>query len=267
MDNIKIRLLLFAIVGTLFLTEAYAQTTNSDSPVYRYREYMKVEPGMEVDYIKLEKTWKKVHNKRKQEKNILEWELYRRIFPSGTNAEYDYMTVTSFASGEKYRTGNAMTWDYIVQMMDQSDMGIMENTDSIRKIVNRCMDVTLEHTQANGPFLQITRLQVNPGQDEQLQNMEAMMKPVFTEAARMGKIASWRFGKRLYPLTPETGSYYRVISTNSLDDMFTLDSSGYLETAFKKVYPTKSFAATLASFQNMVTILDVELWEGMDKTR
>ncbi len=263
-----ISIILSSLFAVLFVTvglPAYPQTATS-APAYLYREYMKVEPDKEVDYIKLEQTWKKVHTKRKAQGNILDWALYRRVFPSGTNAVYDYMTVTAFATAAKYHAGNAMTWDYIVQIMDESDMGTMENTDKIRKIVERCMDVDLEYLQTDGRFIQITRLAAKPGSGAELRKMEAMMKPVFAEAAKMGKIASWRFGQRLYPIDSESGNYYRVITSNNLDDMFK-GTDVFLETAFKKVYPTKNFQTTIGTFRDMITILNVELWESMDRTR
>jgi hypothetical protein len=50
-------------------------------------------------------------------------------------------------------------------------------------------------------------------------------------------------------------------------DMLTHESSGYLEKAFKKVYPTKDFAATMKSIRDLITLLDVELFERVDSTK
>lgn len=254
-------------VGIYFLTVFAVQAQDTAyEPVYLLREYMKVQPGMEADYLKLEQTWKKVHLQRKADGGILDWGLYRRVFPSGTNVEYDYMTITIFKNGKKFEESGAIPWDYIVKLMDQQDMTVMENTDNYRKLVSRSIDVLLERVQRNGPNIQVIDVQALPGQGAELVRIEKMMNPVFVEACKSGAIASWGFGQYMFPMSQEQGGYYRYISTNSLDGMFKLSSSGYLEKAFKKVYPSKNFDATMKSISNIVTIKKTELWKEMDST-
>ncbi len=244
-----------------------AQTaTPADAPVYVLREYMKVEPGQEANYLKVEQTWKKVHQRRVAEGKIISWGLSRRLFPSGTNAEYDYMTTTAFKSGKDMEAANSMTWDYIKQGMNPDEIAIAEGTEKTRKIVARTLDVVLERVEPTPAYWQTTYLTANAGQGAALEKMETMMKPVFMEATKMGKIASWRFGSHLYPIGPETGNYYRVIGTKNLDDMMNTYSNNYIETAFKKVYPTRDYAATMKAIRDMITIVKVDLWEGVEKT-
>jgi len=242
------------------------QAQDAFEPIYLLREYMKVEPGKEADYIKLEQTWKKVHLQRKADGGIIDWGLYRRVFPSGTNVEYDYMTVTIFKNGQKYEQASSIPWDYIVKLMDQQDMMVMENTDKYRKLVSRSIDILLERVQPNGPNIQITDVQPNPGQGGELVKMEKMMNPVFVEASRSGAIAGWGFGRYMFPVNEEQGSYYRIISTNTVNDMFEISTNSYLEKAFKKVYPSKNFDATMKSISSLITIKNTELWKEMDST-
>lgn len=258
---------ILSTLGVYFLVVATLHAQNEViEPVYLLREYMKVEPGMEADYIKLEQTWKKVHLQRKADGGILDWGLYRRVFPSGTNVEYDYMTVTVFKNGQKYEQASTIPWDYIVKLMDQKDMTVMENTDKYRKLVSRSIDVLLERVQRNGPNIQITDVQAKPGQGSELVKMEKMMNPVFVEACRSGAITSWGFGMYMFPVNEEKGNYYRIISTNSINSLFETSNNGYLETAFKRVYPTKNFDATMKSISSLITIKNTELWKEMDGT-
>jgi hypothetical protein len=62
---LKLKVSIFSIACLLFSTLTFAQTTNTQTvdPVYILREYMKVESGMEEDYLKTEAIWKKVHER------------------------------------------------------------------------------------------------------------------------------------------------------------------------------------------------------------
>lgn len=212
-----------------------AQTPATNDPVYIQREYRKVAPGMWDDYLKVEQVWKTVHQRRKDEGKILGWTLYRSIYPSGTNAEYDYMTVTRFKSGKDLEDAGKMTWDYITKGMSKEDLAIADNTLKTRNLVATHLYLMTESITPGAPFLKLTHLQAVSGKGPDLEQYEKMMKPVFEAATKMGNIASWTFGKHLYPYSPELGNSYRVIGTNSLEDMLKADANNYIEANFKKV--------------------------------
>lgn len=260
-----------ATVILCFLCTAmsFAQTPASNEPVYLLREYMKVEPGMEADYLKVEAVWKKVHDRRKAEGKIHNWNLSRRVFPSGANQDYDYMTVTSFKSGKELDEANNMTWDYIKKGMSEEDIAIANNTGKTRKIVNRQLDMLLESVQApvQMRYFEITNMNVSGANSDEMEKMEKEMKAVFQEAINAKNITGWRFGKRIYPRSPNGGSYYRIQNTTSMDDMLKAKSSGFVKTAYKKVYPAKDVNVVWKRFAEISTSLDTELWERVDSTK
>ncbi len=237
-------------------------------PYYILREYMKIEPGMEDAYLKTEATWKKVHQRRKTEGKIVDWVLYRRMFPSGSNMAYSYMTITVFKTGKELEEATNMTWDYIIKGMSAEDLAIGNNTEKTRQLVSRSLDQQIERVQPGvvGRFLKLTQVKVVAGQGAELKKHEKMMEPVFIEAVKMGKIAGWRFGAHIYPNDANTGGYYRAINTNTLEEMVNNESNGYLEVAFKKVYPTKDFAATMKMIRESISSYPMEeIWERVDK--
>lgn len=258
-----------ALIALYFLiaAEGQAQTPAATDPVYIQREYMKVMPGMWDDYLKAEQVWKAVHQRRKDEGKILGWTLYRSIYPSGTNAEYDYMTVTRFKSGKELEEAGKMTWDYITKGMSKEDLAIADNTEKTRNLVATRLYRMTESITPGADFMKITNLQAAPGKGAELAQHEKMMKPVFEAAAKMGSIASWTFGSIMYPYNPEVGNYYRIIGTNSLDDMLKAETNNYLELAFKKVYPTKDYAATMKAIRDIINIKSSELWVEVDATK
>ncbi len=259
-------LALIALFG-LISAQVKAQTPVATDPVYIQREYMKVAPGMWDDYLKVEQVWKAVHQRRKDEGKILGWTLYRSIYPSGTNAEYDYMTVTRFKSGKELEEAGKMTWDYITKGMSAADLTVADNTGKTRNLVSTSLYLMTESVTPGANFMKITHLQSVPGKGTELEQHEKMMKPVFEAAAKIGSIASWTFGKHLYPYSPEVGNYYRVIGTNSLEDMLKAETSNYIEVAFKKVYPTKDYAATSKAIRETMSIKSSELWVVVDATK
>jgi hypothetical protein len=254
---------LYCLIGV----QVKAQTTPAPEQVYIQREYMKVMSGMRDDYLKVEQVWKTVHQRRKDEGKILGWTLYRSIYPSGTNAEYDYMTTTRFKSGKELEDAGNMTWDYITKGMSKEDLAIADNTGKTRNLVATSLYYMTESASPGASFLKLTHLQSASGKGSELEKMEKMMKPVFEEAIKMGKIATWTFGDHMYPYSPETGNYYRVIGTNTLEDMLNADKSNYIEVAFKKVYPAKDYAATMKAFRDIIEIKSTELWVRVDSTK
>jgi hypothetical protein len=82
MKNLLIIIALFLSANLL----AQSSTSNQlNEPNYLLREYMKVEPGQEEAYLKIEKLWKKVHQRRIAEGKIIAWTLSERMY-YGTNA-------------------------------------------------------------------------------------------------------------------------------------------------------------------------------------
>ena len=249
-------------------THEPVQAVTAADPYFILREYMKIEPGMETEYLKTEATWKKVHQRRKTEGKIVDWVLYRRLFPSGSNMPYSYMTITVFKSGKELEEATNMTWDYIVKGMSAEDLAIGNNTEKTRSLVSRSLDQQIERVQpgTTGRFVKLTQVKVVAGQGAELKKHEKMMEAVFIEAVKMGKIGGWRFGAHIYPNDPNTGGFYRAINTNTLEEMVNNESNGYLEMAFKKVYPTKDYAATMKMIRETIISYPLEeIWERVDK--
>lgn len=236
-------------------------------PTYTEWEYMKVMPGKGSDYLKVEQTWKKIHQRRKEEGKIINWTLYRRVYPSGSNTTYDYATTTTFKSGVELEGTLDMTWEYIKKGLNNEEIAIAEGTEKTRQIVDRKLNLLLERVEPQGRFVKFTTLNVKPGQGAEQEKLERMMNPVFVEACKMGKIASWRFGRQLFPLSANGGNYYRGIGVKNLDDLLKNETNKYIEAAFRKVYPTKDYAAVTKSFRDLMTVVTVEIWEKIDSTQ
>lgn len=76
---------------------AFAQNQGEAEPtMYHQFDYMKVAPGMNADYLEVEKAWKKIHEAKVKAGKQHSWALLRVVSPWGSSSEYDYVTRTSF---------------------------------------------------------------------------------------------------------------------------------------------------------------------------
>ncbi len=74
-----------------------AASTDTKSPKYIEVDYMKVSPGKDADYLKIEQEmWKPLHQERIKQGLVRSWSLYALQFPSGSAEKYDYVTVNAF---------------------------------------------------------------------------------------------------------------------------------------------------------------------------
>jgi hypothetical protein len=84
------------LAGTLVST-GRAQTSPRKPPKYIQVDYMKVQPGNEGDYMKVEQEgWKPIHQERIKQGKLHSWYFFGVDFPSGTETKYNYVTVNTF---------------------------------------------------------------------------------------------------------------------------------------------------------------------------
>ena len=109
-----------------------------DDPTnYHLIGYMKVEPGMHGDYLKLEKAWKKIHAARKEAGDLQNWSLSRVISPTGADVEYNYVTRNTYR-GDK-QLANHFEGDYMPEnwtsLLTPEEIQLVMRTGEIRTIV------------------------------------------------------------------------------------------------------------------------------------
>lgn len=128
-----ISILSLAICSLLFQGNLFAQAGDND---YVIVEYMKVKPGMADKYLACEEAWKAVHQYRLKQGLITGWELEEVLFPSGTDAEYDYLTITHFKNWKSIDTGGSW-YEAAMKTLPASTRDIAENAEMYRDIVKR----------------------------------------------------------------------------------------------------------------------------------
>ncbi len=86
------------------LEAAAMKAGNTEQPGYIVVDYMKAKPGKLAAYYDLEsKVFKKVQQARVDAGQLQAWFFVSRMFPSGTDAEFDFLTVNEYADQESSR--------------------------------------------------------------------------------------------------------------------------------------------------------------------
>jgi hypothetical protein len=74
-----------------------APTPGGDPTSYVYVQFMKAKEGKTSEYYKMEKeTYTKIHKARIAAGEMRNWHFMSRIFPSGTDSPYDFITINVF---------------------------------------------------------------------------------------------------------------------------------------------------------------------------
>ena len=74
-----------------------APIPGGDPSSYVYVQFMKAKEGKAGEYYNLEKnTYTKIHQARVKAGEMKNWHFMSRLFPSGTDAQYDFVTINVF---------------------------------------------------------------------------------------------------------------------------------------------------------------------------
>lgn len=107
--------------------KAQAATDNTEMVIV---EYMKVKPGMLEKYRDCEAVWKLIHQERVKAGYITGWELEEVLFPSGTDAEYDFLTITHLknwkAMDDLNNTWTEETWAKLTKNLKPDQLKLAE---------------------------------------------------------------------------------------------------------------------------------------------
>ena len=113
-----------------------AKNLEGQSNLYEVINFMKPKPGKVGDYYKMEKEiWSKLHKARVDAGLMDGWFFLSRMFPSGYDADYDYITVDIFA--DKAASEKGFDSELAQKALSAEDLAKVTNTLDLRSIVRR----------------------------------------------------------------------------------------------------------------------------------
>ena len=97
-------------------------------------EFMKAKPGKDGDYYNAEKNfWQKVHQIRVNAGDMNAWFFCSRMFPSGTDSDFDYVTVNEYPAKEpvldRAKIEAAMSKEDLAKYVEASTLRTMIRTE------------------------------------------------------------------------------------------------------------------------------------------
>ena len=179
----------------------HAQTAPSQ-PKYALLEYMKIEPGKNAEYRKMEQeVWLPVHRERIKAKLIRGWELYGVRYPGGTAREYDVVAVTLFDNFKDME--NSTTPEVFAKAnpnMKREEFGARAN--AVRKMVRTEVIALVDSAWPGGadpraaaapaPYVRVDYKKIELGKaTDYVANERKYYKPLWQAAVDAGTMRGW----------------------------------------------------------------------------
>lgn len=235
--------------------------------------FIKVKPNMGESFLIDMKTTKKIQNGLKANKTINSWQLYRRVYPRGSEMEFDYATLTVFPSAKELESRK----DWIPWNGPMKELSAKETIDFLTSLGNVRTVVQTELYDWKmgvgtpvkpGDFVQLNLVNANPGSNSEVEKLWESLKPVIEECIKAGKLKGYNVWKRTYVTNQGNVSDYTVgFSFSSMEQALAWASgkTGLAE-EYKKIFPKEDFTAFGNKLNSLRVVVATELWELVDVT-
>jgi hypothetical protein len=260
---------LFALVVAILTAAISAFAQNPFGEV----SFIKVKPGMNESYLIDMKTTKKINNSLKANKTINSWQLFRRVYPRGSNMEFDYATLQVYPSAKEMESRKDwVPWNAPMKELSAKEIiDYLSSLGNVRTIVQtELYDYKMGVGSAIKPseFVQLNLVNANPGSNDAVEKMWESLKPVIEECIKAGKLKGYNVWKRTYVTNVCYANDYTVSFSFSSFDQAVSWASGKTGMAeeYKKIYPKEDFAAYGAKLTSLRVVVAQELWELVDIT-
>lgn len=268
--SLKMKTFLFAsmviLLSTVFSPDNKCQAQNPYGEV----SFVKIKPHMNESYLIDMKTSKKLANARVANKTITSWQLYRRTYPRGLDADYDYATLSVFPSGVEMKAEN--TWDTGVRDLSVKEISdFLTSLNNVRSVVATDLYTYKMGTGAKlqpGEYVQLNLVSVKPGSHEAYEKLLESLKPVIEECIKAGELKGFNVWKRTYVTNSGAENNYTVSFSFATFDQALSWASGKTGMAdeYKKVYPKDDINNMTAKLRELRDMVSQELWELVEVT-
>jgi hypothetical protein len=251
----------FVLLFCTILFVKFNVNAQAQEPPFAEVEFMKVTSGMQADYLAGEAVWKKVHMNRIANKNILSWQLYRRVYPSGANVTHEYVTVTVYANAKSLEDkNNSFNWDIITKGMTAQEIYTATSIEKTRTIVGGGIyRHSLGAGTAKGKYLQIRQVAIVGNNRDEYLKLLTEINPTIELAIKNGRTLRRNIWEDMVAAGPNFSAVYDYAN---LTDAFK-NSSGLptLTDEYEKLNPGKKWKEMSDKIGALYTITNHELWQ------
>jgi hypothetical protein len=258
---------LFSISLLLMCVSAIAQNP------YGEVNFVKVKPGMNESYLIDMKTTKKLNNGLKANKTINSWQFYRRVYPRGSQMEFDYTTLTVYPSAKEMESRKDwVPWNApLKELSAKETIDFFSSLGNVRTIVQTELytyKMGVGDAIKPGDYVQLNMINANPGSNDAVEKIWESLIPVFEACIKAGKLKGYNVWKRTYVTNVGYANDYTVsFSFSSMEQALSWASgkTGIAE-EYKKIFPKEDFAALGPKLNGLRVVVAQELWELVDIT-
>lgn len=199
-----------AFTQTFILAAVFCLTNHflsaQDQQGYYAFDYMKVEPGMHDEYLKLEKVWKKIHQANIEAGKYNFWELTGVAYPSGAGEAYHYVTRINFR-GEKQLAEFIENWQFpdLKTILSPEETALVNRTSEIRTLVKSEIwaheDFVVDEDMSNHKVLVFNFFDypATGSWSEHARVEKEIWKPVHDARRKDGQMKGWVLVRKVLP--------------------------------------------------------------------
>lgn len=228
--------------------------------------FMKVGLGNEEAFLKTYKENFKPANKiRQQNGKITGWGLYRIHF-TGSNDEYNYVTIHYYDSWEKTE-GNDNWLELMKAANPKGDAAaLLSKAGSLRSIVRESLYLSTDATSSDSAhpskYFEIDYMKLKDGMaSEYVKTEKEIWKPLHQVLVNDGKRSVWALWSLIMPGGSSRSHDY--VTANGFPSYKQMAGDNY-EEAFKKAHPGKDMQAEFDKTLKTRDLVRSEIWELVD---
>ncbi|MFM9951359.1 MAG: hypothetical protein ACKV1O_25720 [Saprospiraceae bacterium] len=258
-----------ALAGFCFLFSTNAGAQSADTTLYIAYAYMKVKPGKEAEYLKMEKAYKKLHTAAQKAGNLADWALARIVSPYGANCEYNYVASNVLRGSEQlarfYEGSPGGNWQ---SLLTKEEIALVNRTDEIRTLVKQevwsVADGIFPADWKKGKVLVFNYFSspADATRADHVKVEQDIWKPIHAARVKDGKMKAWILYEMEFPFGADMP--YNMATADVYTDMKEY-LAPWFNDYFKKVHPGKDMDQLIQQTQAVTTLRKGEVRMILDR--
>lgn len=226
--------------------------------------YMKVNPGMEGDYVKTEmEGWKRIHEKRIEAGIMSGWQLWRNVYASDDDP-YQYITLDWYENLPHSLKGDPEGfWENEISVLFAEgegkkywEMTLASRTLARKDVMHRTMQA---ENNKGSKYILVNRMKVKPGMEQAYLEAEGTYsKPLQEAKIEDGQMSHWS----AWQAWPYKKGQIRFSTVDGYESLEQMEAGG--EDLLGKVHPDMTWDDWAKKVSEHRTMASVELWELVD---
>ena len=233
---------------------------SADTTLYVVYAYMKVAPGEDAEYLKMEKAYKKLHAAEKKAGILDNWALFSVMSPYGTDCAYNYIAVNVLRGDKQLAgyyegSGTSINWQ---SLLTKEELDLVNRTNAIRSLVKEEVWTITDDVSApdweKGKIAVFNYFSSPAGKTraDHIKVEQDIWKPIHAARVKDGKMTRWALMNLEFPFG--AAMPYNMATIDFYTDMNAY-LAGWFDTYFAKVHPGKD-ASELIRQTNAACSLD-----------